>query len=142
MAMTYWDDVEIGDSLPPMDVHISKEQVRAYARAADLSGARFTDDEGARREGLPGIITPGNMTMGLLQRRITDWDDDVVLRRLSVVFRGLVLPDQTLRLHGNVVGKDEDGGDHTAELDLWVETEAGERAVTGTATVALPRRPK
>ncbi|MEN0077181.1 MAG: hypothetical protein AAGC69_22540, partial [Paracraurococcus sp.] len=45
---------------------LAKDQVRAYARAAGQWAPRFTDDEGARREGLPGMITPGNMSMGLL----------------------------------------------------------------------------
>ncbi len=34
---------------------------------------RFTDDEGARKEGLPGMILPGNMSLGLLSKLVTDW---------------------------------------------------------------------
>ena len=56
---------EEGDELGPVEHFLSKDQVRAYARAVDHYFPRFTDDEGARREGLPGMITPGNMSMGL-----------------------------------------------------------------------------
>jgi acyl dehydratase len=141
MDIVYWDDLEIGDELPAAEIFLAKDQVVAYARASGMLAARFMDDEKAREEGLPGIITPGNMTMGLLSRRLTEWTDGLVLTRLGVTFRGLILPEQTLRLQANVTGKDAADGVHTVEVDLWVETAAGERAVTGTATVALPRRP-
>jgi acyl dehydratase len=131
--------VEIGDGVPPVEIFLSKDQVRTFAYATDMTAARFTDDEGARREGLPGMITPGNMAMALLQKRLTDWAEGAVVRRLGVTFRGLILPDQTLRLQANVVGKSSDEGGATVDLDVWMETADGERAVTGTATVAVPR---
>ena len=50
-----FEDVEEGDELPTRELFLAKDQVRAYARAANQWSARFTDDEGARKEGLPGI---------------------------------------------------------------------------------------
>ena len=141
MARVYWDDVEIGDSLPVADMFLSADQVRSYATTAGMAAPRFTDEEGARREGLPGIIAPGNMTMGLLRRRLTEWNDSIVLHRLGVTFRGFVVPEQAIRIHGNIIAKDEtDAGRTTLELDLWVETASGDRVVTGTATIGIPRR--
>ena len=131
-----FDEVQEGDELPVREVFLSKDQVRAYARAANQLGARFMDDEGARREGLPGMITPGNMSMGLLTGLIESWAGPGVLRRLGTTFRGLVLPDRTVRLCGTVTEKHERG--RTAELDVWLESDEGERLVIGTATVALP----
>jgi len=123
--MRRFEDVEEGDELP----------TRAYARAANQWSPRFTDDEGARREGLPGMITPGNMSMGLLTALIEAWAGPGVLRRLGTTFRGLVLPGRTVRLCGTVTQKDE--RTRTAELDVWLESDDGERLVIGTATVAL-----
>jgi len=138
MAAVYWNDVEVGDGLPPVEVFLSREQVLAFADATDMKAARFTDDAGARREGLPGMITPGNMTLGLLQKRITDWAEGAVVRRLGVTFRGLVLPDQWLRVQANVVGKIREEGETALDLEVWLETADGERAATGTARVLLP----
>jgi acyl dehydratase len=129
------DQIDEGDELAPGELYLAKEQVRAYARAANQWSARFTDDEGARREGLPGMITPGNMSLGLLTAFIEGWAGVGRLRRLGVTFRGLVQPDRTIRLRGAVTQKDERG--RTVELDVWLETEDGERPVIGTATVAL-----
>ena len=132
--MTF-DTVAEGDELPVREVFLSKEQVRAYARAANQWAPRFTDDEGARSEGLPGMITPGNMSMGLLAGAIEAWAGAGALRRLGTTFRGLVLPDRTVRLCGTVTEKHDH--ERTVEIDVWLETEEGERLVIGTATVAL-----
>ena len=130
-----FEDAEEGDELPTRELFIAKDQVRAYARAANQWAPRFTDDEGARREGLPGMITPGNMSMGLLTALIEGWAGPGVLRRLGTTFRGLVLPGRTIRLCGTVTQKDE--RTRTVELDVWLESDESERLVIGTATVAL-----
>jgi acyl dehydratase len=130
-----FDAVLEGDELGPVAHFLSKDQVREYARAVDHYFPRFTDDEAARREGLPGMITPGNMSMGLLTTLIDSWAGPGRLRRLGVTFRGLVLPDRTIRLCGAVTQKDDDA--RTVELDVWIESDEGERLVIGTATVAL-----
>ncbi len=128
-------DVEEGEELPVRELFLAKERVREYARAANQWAPRFTDDEGARREGLPGMITPGNMSMGLLTAMIEAWAGRGTVRRLGTTFRGLVLPDRDIRLCGTVTEKDEQT--RTVELDVWLESDEGERLVIGTATVAL-----
>src|SRR5262245_24987126 len=133
--MTF-DAVAEGDELPVRELFLSKEQVRAYARAANQWAPRFTDDDGARAEGLPGMITPGNMSMGLLATAIEAWAGVGTLRRLGTTFRGLVLPGRTVRLCGSVTEKR--ASERTVELDVWLETDEAERLVLGTATVALP----
>jgi acyl dehydratase len=130
-----FDTVEEGDEIPARELFLAKDQVRDYARAAWQWSARFTDDDGARREGLPGMITPGNMSCGLLAGLLEAWAGAGTLRRLGVTFRGLVLPGRRIRLCGTVTQKD--ARQRTAEVDVWLETEEGERAVIGTATVAL-----
>jgi len=130
-----FDDVIEGDEIGPVTRLLSKDEVRAYARACEVYFPRFTDDEGARQEGLPGMITPGNMSMGLLATLINGWAGAGSLRRLGTTFRGLVLPDRTIRLCGAVTQKDEAA--RTVELDVWLESDEGERLVVGTASVQL-----
>ena len=129
------DEVFEGDELGPITRLLSKDEVRAYARACGVFFPRFTDDEGARQEGLPGMITPGNMSMGLLATLIESWAGAGALRRLGTTFRGLVLPDRTIRLCGAVTQKDDDA--RIVELDVWLESDEGERLVIGTASVKL-----
>lgn len=127
--------IEEGDELPPEELLLEKDAVRAYAQASGIAFARFTDDEGARAEGLPGMIAPGNMSMGLLASRLERWAGTGSLRRLGATFRALVLPDRTLRLCAVVTEKDDAAG--TVEVDVWMESEEGDRLVIGTATVQI-----
>jgi acyl dehydratase len=133
--VTRFDDVVEGDEVPGREFMLEKDQVRAYVRAANQWAPRFTDDEGARQEGLPGMITPGNMSMGLLTTMIEAWAGPGSLRRLGTTFRGLLLPGRTIRLCGAVTQRDE--STRSVELDVWIETDEGDRVVAGTATVRL-----
>lgn len=127
-------DVEEGDELPVSEIELTVDRIRAYARAAGMWAPRFTDDEAARREGLPGMIAPGNLSMGLLGVLVESWAGTGGLRRLGTTFRGIVRPGR-LRLRGAVTERNET--ERTVELDVWLENEDGERSVIGTATVAL-----
>jgi acyl dehydratase len=133
--VTRFDDVLEGDEVPGREFVLEKDQVRAYVKAANQWAPRFTDDEGARQEGLPGMITPGNMSMGLITTMIEAWAGPSSLRRLGTTFRGLLLPGRTIRLCGAVTQRDE--GTRSVELDVWIETDEGDRVVAGTATVRL-----
>ena len=127
-------DVEEGDDLPVSEIELTADRIREYARAAGMWAPRFTDDEAARREGLPGMIAPGNLSMGLLGVLVEGWAGAGALRRLGTTFRGVVRPGR-LRLCGAVTERNE--AERTVELDVWLENPDGERSVIGTATVAL-----
>ncbi len=135
MTTPTFDTVEEGDEIPPTERALGKSDVREYARVNGIDFARFTDDEGARKEGLPGMIAPGNMSMGLLATFVERWAGAGSLRRLGTTFRGLVLPGNPITLYGVVTQKDETV--RTVELDVWLESHEGERLVIGTATVQL-----
>jgi acyl dehydratase len=84
------------------------------------------------------MIAPGVMSMGLLARMISDWSPTATITRIGTTFRSPVLPDRNVHLRGAVTQKNED--DHTAECDIWLENDDGERWVIGTATVSLPTK--
>ncbi len=138
MKTIYFEDVEEGDELPPIDMLLTKDFVRRYARTAGMDFPRFTDDEGARKEGLPGMIAPGVLSMGLLARLISEWNPAAQITRIGTTFRSPVLPDCSIHLLGFVTQKDDER--HNAECDIWMENDDGERWVIGTAAVTLPKK--
>lgn len=138
MSELFFEDVEVGDELPPLRPQLDGEAVRRYALAANMPGGRFLSDEAARAEGLPGQIVPGNMSLALFSKMLTDWGEGVTVKRISATFRRLVHPRTPLTIHGVVTEKRDDVG--LVECDLILENQEGERLVTGTATVQLPRR--
>lgn len=137
-SVNKFEDVQIGDALGPIDMFLSKEQSRRFARTCGLTAPRFNEDEGARKEGLPGMIIPGNMSLGLMTRLVTDWVGQSGARvlRISTTYRVLVHPDQTLSLQGFVTHTYPDR--RACDIDLWIENEDGDRMVTATATVEFP----
>jgi acyl dehydratase len=135
MSTITYDQVEEGDELSPVTRFVSKDDVRTYARVNRTEYPRFMDDDGAREEGLPGMIVPGNMSMGLVSTFLESWAGAGGLRRLGTTFRGLVLPDNDVTLNAVVTQKDD--GSRAVELDVWMESHEGERLVIGTATVRL-----
>lgn len=133
-----FEDISIGDPLGPEDLLITKEKTRTYARDCWMDLPRFTDDEGARKEGLPGIIVPGNMSLALLSKLVTDWlnESGGRLVRLSTTYRMPVYPDCSVTLQGFVTRVDE--SKRSVEIDVWMENEDAERLVIGTASVQFP----
>lgn len=135
-----FEDINIGDPLGPVHLFVSKAQTRNFALRCGLNTPRFTDDEGARKEGLPGMILPGNMSLGLLTKLVTDWlgSNGGRLVRIGTTYRQPVQPDHTLVLQGFVTHTEP--AERTVELDVWLEGEDAERLVIGTATVQFPPR--
>jgi len=131
-----FDAVEPGDDLPAITVDLARDYVRAHASEIGMAFPRFTDDEGARKEGLPGMIAPGNMTLALLARELLAWAPGGRVLRLGTTFRGLALAGGAIQLLGTVTEKDD--ARRTVECDVWMETAEGDRCVIGTATVQLP----
>jgi acyl dehydratase len=138
MSAAAFDQVDVGDELPPIQVTLSSGQVKDYALAANMPGGRFMSDEEARAEGLQGQIVPGNLSMALFSRLITDWNPEATLVRLSATFRGLVHPNRPLAVHGVITEKHASDHGNFLECDLILQNVEGERLVTGTATVRLP----
>jgi acyl dehydratase len=138
MPVTSFDSVNIGDTLGPEELQLSKEQVRNYARTCGMEAPRFMDDEGARAEGLPGMIAPGNMSLAMLSRLVTDWigASGARLARLGTTYRQPVQPGHTLTLNGFVTHVEP--AEKRVEIDVWIENEDAERLVIGTASVEFP----
>lgn len=135
MTRPAFDTVEVGDELPPLQLTLSSEQVRRYAQVADMPGGRFLGDEAARAEGLPGQIVPGNLSLALFSRLLTETWGDARLARISATFRALVRPNVSLSLHAVVTEKHTRDDGRFIECDLVMENAEGDRLVTGTATL-------
>lgn len=135
-----FDNIDVGHELPPLRLTLSGEQVRRYANAVGVRVGRFLSDEAARKEGLPGQIAPGNMSMALFSRLIGESFPGMSLRRLSSTFRVPVLANHVVTIRAVVTEKHASDQGDFVECDLVMENEAGERWVTGTASVYLPSR--
>ena len=129
-------DVEFGGELPTFTPDTSISATRRFGQHVGWNTPRFTDHDGARKEGLPGAIVPGVMSQGYLGAMIHRWAPTAEIISIDTVFRAPVLVDQPHRITGVVTDIVED--ELTVEIDLTVTNAAGETRVFGTATARLP----
>ena len=136
----YFEDVEMGDDIGPVVRTITGEQVRAFVGlwGGDSGANRFTSDEAAIEEGLPGAIVPGAMNVGIVAHAITGWAPNVTLKTLDLVFRQMVRHNVPYQIAGIVTDKADD--ERQIECDVWMEGPDGTRLVIGKATAVLPAR--
>ena len=138
----HFEDVEVGDDLGPVERTITDEQVQAFVEiwGAESGPSRFTSEEVAKGEGLPGMIVPGAMNVGVLSQLLTGWSSSVSLKMLDLMFRQMVRHNVPMELKGIVTDKNVVDGEPQVECDVWMEGPDGTRLVMGKAIVVLPTR--
>ena len=93
-----------GDEIAPLAVTPDKYLTVRYAGASGDFNPIHIDEQFARQVGLPGKILHGLYTMAQVARAHTDaGGGPESLKRLSVQFRGMGLPEQELVVTGKVV---------------------------------------
>jgi acyl dehydratase len=98
-----------GDDIPALKVTPDKYLTVRYAGASGDFNPIHVDDDFAREVGLPGKILHGLWTMAQVARAQTEAAGGPhALKRLSVTFRGMGLPEREITVTGKV-DKVEDG---------------------------------
>jgi acyl dehydratase len=127
--------MQAGDSLPDLAVTPDRYVTYRYAGASGDFNPIHLDDEFARGVGLPGRILHGLWTMAQVARAQTEAAGGPEhLRRLSVQFRGMAVPEQEIVVSSTV----REVRDGVALVDA--EARQGETRVVrrGVAELALP----
>ena len=96
-------DLHAGEQIPEVRVTPDKFLTVRYAGASGDFNPIHIDEEFARAVGLPGRILHGLWTMAQVARAQTDAAGGPEhLKRLSVQFRGMGLPEQEIVVSGTV----------------------------------------
>jgi len=140
-AKVYYEDVKVGDELPPLvKCPIQQIQLTRYAGASGDFNPIHQDDEFARAAGMGGVFAHGMLSMGFVGQLVTDWAGAGQVRKLGVRFGGLVRLKDTITCRGRVLARSSKDDVNLVDLEVWAENEKGDKVVTGKATVALPAR--
>jgi acyl dehydratase len=102
-------DLNVGDAVPELKVTPDKYLPHRYAGASGDFNPIHIDDEFAKAVGLPRNILHGLYSMGLVARAnaALAGGDPRALKRLSVQFRGMGMPEQEIVVTGTVIEADE-----------------------------------
>ncbi len=133
-----FDQINAGQTLPPLTKHVTVEQIREYAEASGDRNPIHLDETFARSAGLPGVIAHGMLTMAFANQMITDWlGDRSLLKRLQGRFAGMVLPGDDVTCSGSVASKDSET--RRVTINLVVTNQRGERVLNkGVAEAEFP----
>ncbi|HEY0317112.1 MAG TPA: MaoC/PaaZ C-terminal domain-containing protein [Solirubrobacterales bacterium] len=101
-------DFNEGDQVPELRVTPDKYLPHRYAGASGDFNPIHIDDEFAKAVGLPRNILHGLYSMGLVARAnaALAGGDPRALKRLSVQFRGMGIPEQEIVVSGTVKAVD------------------------------------
>jgi len=129
-----YDEVSVGDELPPLDVPITPTRIVAGAIASRDYQDVHHDRDLAIERGSKDIFMNILTTNGWVGRFVTDWaGPEALLRRVDIRLGAPNYPGDTMKMRGKV--KEKAGGVVTVEV-----TGANDLGhhVTGTVTLALP----
>ena len=132
-----WNDVKVGSELTPLVKSPTTRQLVMYAGASGDFYEIHYDRPFAVEQGLPGVILHGALKSAFLGQLVTDWiGPQGELKSLSVRYREMDVPGDTLTCKGYVTEKDNDT--RTLRCDIWLENSQGAKTTTGEAVVTLP----
>jgi acyl dehydratase len=130
-----YEDVKVGEELPPLDVSTTAALVVGGALASRDFTPVHHDKAAAQAQGLPDIFMNILTTNGFVGRYVSDWaGPDALVRGVKTKLGGPNMPGDTLKIRGTVA---------SAENGLVAIQVTGNNSwgnhVSATVTVELPR---
>ena len=138
MSTLKFDDVKIGDTLPPLTLEpVNRTTLALFAGASGDHNRVHIDTDYARKAGMPDVFAHGMLSMAYLGRLLTRWVDQRQLREFGVRFVGITHLGHQVTCTGRVVEKFEADGERRVKLEIQTANQYGEPRVVGEAVVAL-----
>ena len=137
----YFEDVEEGMEIPPLVKNPTTRQLVQYAGASGDFYQIHYDKDYALNNGLPSVIVHGALKNSWMGQLMTDWiGEGGWLKKLSVQYRGMDVPGDTITARGRANKKYVERDVHAVECEIWLENSKGERTTLGSAVVVLPSK--
>jgi 3-hydroxybutyryl-CoA dehydratase len=141
-------EVAVGARFSSRPTMMTRERMRWYCDALETAASQsgefivaeptiHTDADYAKAQGLPGIIADGMLSTNYISSLLYRHFGVEYLRagELTTKFIRPVHEDDVLQAHAVVAGAED--GRYTVEV--WVETESGQKVTVGTASVPTSR---
>jgi len=128
-----YDDVQVGDELPPLEVPLTRTLIVATAIASRDYQDVHHDPALAVERGSTDIFMNILSTNGFVGRFITDWaGPDATIKKVAIRLGAPNYPGDTMVMTGSVTAKD----DGVVDVAVRGANSRGDH-VTGTVKVAL-----
>ena len=136
--MITWDEVQVGDELPPLSIDVTATVIVAGAIASRDFMPVHHDRDYANAQGASDIFMNILSTNGHCSRFLTDWaGPETMITRLAIRLGVPTHPGTRLTFTGRVVRTARDGDAGLVDVELRATNDLGDHA-TGSATLSLP----
>lgn len=133
----YFEDVEVGEEMPPMVKNASRAQLFLFSAASSNPHRIHYDKDYAAVEGHPDVLVHGPLQGAWLAQFVSDWmGPKGRLLGLTWQNRARAFPERDLTFRGRVTSV-EDG---IVDLEISEEDDTGQTLMPATARVRLPSR--
>ncbi len=140
VASRWFEDVQVGDRLPELEVPITSTLIVAGAIASRDFQDVHHDMARAKEKGTRDIFMNILTTNGLVGRFVTDWAGrDAVVAAIAIKLGAPNFPGDTMAMTGQVSAREVLDGDGLVEVEVKGQNGLGEH-VAGTVRVQLPRK--
>ena len=118
-------------ALIPSSKMIDRPAIRAYAEVTGDFNPIHLDPDFAARTPMKGIIAHGMLSLNMLWQALAKTLGADALARIDLDIRFI----KPVRENDTVTGRGLRVADHADTYDVWVENQAGEKVIAGTATL-------
>ena len=131
--------LDIGYEIEPVTYEITQEKINIYSRRVfdgrDTKNIH-TDDEVARRAGLPRALAQGRYPIAYISERMLAFFGVGWIQggKLDVTLVKGIFPGDTITVKGVITEKQPEDGATRLVLDVWLENQHGEQATAGVAS--------
>ena len=134
-ATLSYDQVSVGDELPPLDIPLTTTLIVGTALASRDYTPVHHDKAVAQAQGMGDVFMNILTTNGFVGRYVTDWaGSDAIVKNVAIKLGAPNLPGDTMKMRGKVESKSDD----TVVVSVVGKNNWGDH-VTGTVKLALPR---
>jgi acyl dehydratase len=134
----YFDQTGVGEEIAGVArAPVDRIQLARFCAAVNDWAPNSLDEPAARAAGLPSVVAPNSLALGLLAPLVTDWAPGMPVLKLWGRFFRMVLPGDSLVCRGRVFDREGKDGRYVVDLELWSENQRGEVVVRGGALVKL-----
>ncbi len=131
-----YSDVNVGDSLPPLEIDITTGLIVGTALATRDFEPVHHDKSVAQATGLPDVFMNILTSQGLMERFVTDWSGpEAVVKTLDVKLGAPNVPGMVMTVTGEVTAK-ESG---IVDVSVMGENNIWGMHMQGTVQIELPQ---
>ena len=131
--------LNVGDSISDISIdRISRESLKAYAKASGDHNPIHIDKDLAQKFGLPDVIAHGMLVMSFLGKMLTNNFPQSSLVNFSSQFVSMTNINDKLTCSGKITKKTTDFSENvTYDFLLKVVNENGEKRISGKASIIM-----